>query len=224
MRYNALILFFNDPQQKNFFLDNINLKDRIKAVCVLKRVSLPLRILRRIHFASGFPGIQYWFTDWYKDLSQYSGFVCIATHYSQRTLKWIAKKIRNIHTDRKLINYYWDEIHISEYPVSESKFYTNWSFCYDNCTEFNMKYNPQFWISTMDLKSDRFEYDVSYVGGDREGRYQERTILVNQLFQILTREQISCFFWYISDSSLVDPRIKKNKGLRLDDFLDTIIK
>ncbi len=224
MGYNALILFFNDPNQDNIFIDNMNLKDGVRAACILKNVSLPLRMLRRVHLISGLPGIQCWFTDWDANLCQYSSIICIATKYSQRILKWIARKTRRTHNKKQLIHYYWDEIHISGYPVSYSKYYSNWSFCYDNSVEFKMGYNPQFWISTMDLKSDCIEYDVSYVGGDREGQYKERTILVNQLFQLLMREGINCFFWYITESDCIDPRIKKNVGLPQDEFLDTIKK
>lgn len=219
MKRKVLILFFNNPEKRNIFFDNMNLKNDVQAACVLKNVSAPFRILRRIHFISGFPGIQIWFTHWHKKIFDYSLIICIATKYSHRTLKWIAKR-----TQSRQIHYFWDEIHISRYPVKKENAYENWSFCYNNSLEYKMKYNPQFWISTINLKSDRTEYDVSYVGGDRNGKYKERTKMVNQIFLKLAKENIKCFFWYISDSDKVDSRIKKDRELQQKDFLEIIKK
>lgn len=219
MECKALVLFFNNPEKRNIFVENMNLKEGIKVKCVLKNVSFPLRVLRRIHFVSGFPGIQIWFTDWKKEIYNYPLIICIATQYSQRVLQWIATKVH-----KKLIHYYWDEIHISGYSVNKSNTYDDWTFCYDNSVEYNMKYNPQFWISTMNLKSDRMEYDISYVGGDRDGKYKERTKIVNKLFLFLMKENINMFFWYITESDEVDSRIKKDGELQQKDFLEVIRK
>lgn len=222
MEYKALILFFNNPQKRNIFIENINKKQGLKAVYVLKNMPLLFRIIRRIHFASNLPGIQNWFTDWTKELEHYPIIICIATKYSHRMLKWIARRTKKTHTSRQIINYYWDEIHVSGYSVLKNDFYTNWSFCRDNSIEFEINYNPQFWVSTLDLRAKEFKYDVSYVGGDRNGRYIERTKLVNQLFHRLEKENIKSFFWYITKSDKVDLKIKKSYGLKEEDFLNVI--
>lgn len=219
MKKQALILLFNDPSQKNIFIEHMNKKPGVQAKCVLKRLPIPLRALRRLHLLSGLPGVGIWFSGWKAELFGQKLIICIATEYSSRVLRWIYEK-----TDSRvrLIQYFWDEIHISGYPVAQSDRFENWSFCRENCKEFGMKYNPQFWIESMLPDEGPDVYDISYVGGDRNGKYVERTAMVQSLYQMIKDADIKAFFWYLSDSKLVQEEIRKQEGMSHKAFFDVI--
>lgn len=220
MKYNNICcLFFNQPGKENIFVDQM--KRKIATYCVLKNVGILGRAIRKIHIKTGLPGMHIWFTDWYKDIKKYDIIICVATEYSIPVLRWIRRKVSN---ETRLINYYWDEIEISGYPIVYDKKFENWSFNKNNSDKYNMRYNPQFWIKTMNLETENCVYDVSCVAGDRNGKYAERTELVNKLYSLLCEKKLKSFFWYVSSSDLVKDEIKRDKDLTQREFLECIKK
>lgn len=212
------VLFFN-KNDDNIFIKKMS--ETVTVRCVFKDVNKILRAIRRVHIKSGLPGIQIWFTNWRKELENYTVIVCIATEYSIPVLRWIHKKMKG---NIKLVNYYWDEIHNSGYPIKNDVSFENWSFNKENCEEFHMKYNPQFWIEAIDLKSDETEYDISFVGADRDGIYRKRSEMVHFLYETIKTMEYKSLFWYVTKEKTVYPEICREEGMSLPDFLETIKK
>lgn len=214
-----LILLFNDSKKKNVFIDKMNQNSEVTVFPVLKNIPYIIRPIRKMHILSGLMGIQIWFTNWKKVIHQFDTIICVATQYSVNVLRWIYKKVE---AETKLINYYLDEVHISGYPVVHDERFYNWSFSYQNCIEFGMRYNPQFWMSSIDLSNTNPIYDVSYVGADRKGAYQDRTLLVMKLYRIMVESGFKVYFKYITSDFDVPENVKSKTALSLDDFLNII--
>lgn len=215
MKGNILFLFFNDPRNNNILLDEIDKIEGVSSACVLRPVGLFLRLLRRIHIASGLPGISIWFLDWKKNIENYNIVVCIASRYSPGILRWVKRK----NPRARCINYFWDSVAISRYPIKSSDDFENWSFNSEDCKKYNMHYNPQFFISNIKLRGKEI-YDVTYVGADRNGILQSRSKLVKKYDELFTQYKIKHYFYYVSDSEIVPKQIRHSKPLSEQQFYD----
>ena len=203
----ALFLFFNDSNSKNMILDEISKIEGCRAECVFKPANRFLRIVRRIHICSGLPGIGIWFLDWKKSIKEIQYCICIASVYAPGILKWVRRKNHNV----KCINYYWDVVSISGYPVIRSPYFENWSFDSCDCKKFDMKFNPQFFVSGIRLPDEFSVYDIVYVGADRQGRLEGRTRLVRKYFSMFQDLGINVYFYYVTESADVPAQIRKDR-------------
>lgn len=205
----VLILFFNSPKNKNIILDSINMTEGFSAQCVFFDVPKILRMVRRLHIKSGLPGISIWFMSWKKKIAQYKKVICIASSYSNNILKWIKLKVPS----SQLINYYWDRIDISNYPVIKCKEYVNWTFCKYDSEKYGMPYNPQFYVETMELPKSDLLYEVSFVGADRQGKWTERCKYVVKAYDMLKKHDLNLYFHLVTQSNNVPVEIKKDAFL-----------
>lgn len=199
-----IFLFFNDTYEKNIVLENINELEGCTSMCVFKPVNKILRLVRRAHIYSGLPGIGVWMLEWKHNLHEYDVCVCIASRYSPGILKWISKKCKNI----KCINYYWDVVSISGYPVEQKLRFENWSFNREDCEKYGMIFCPQFYTDIVRLDKTEEVYDITYVGADRQGRLKERTQLICQFYKLFQSLKINSYIYYVTKSSQVPCEIR----------------
>lgn len=202
-----LYLSFNETRNNNIVLDAINDSEGCAASCVLKSVSWGLRVVRRIHICLGLPCIGVWLEDWKNEIYSYSVVICVASRYSGNILKWIKKKNQNC----RCINYYWDSVEVSQYPVTFNKDYENWSFYEEDCKKYNFRYNPQFYINNIKLPDNNKKYDITYVGADRGGQLKDRSALVEKYYRLFNSLGLNTYFYYVTNSDLVSKEIKKDK-------------
>ena len=177
------------------------------ATCVLKSINRVLRFFRRIHLSMTSIGSGIWFENWKNSISSYDLVICIASRYSRNVLKWIKK-----HNSKcRCINYYWDSIEISEYPVHDDFSYENWSFYKRDCEKYKMMYNPQFFLDNMLFPCRHKIYDVSYVGADRNGKLKDRSNLVQKYYEIFETIGVKTYFYYVTNDDTVNENIKKER-------------
>lgn len=212
------ILSFIQSEENNIFFNKMG--EQVQNYCVFKKVGIIRRGIRKLHIKSGLPGLRIWFNKWYNICDQFSTIVIVATEYSIPVLQAIYKKCKKKNV--KLINYYQDEISISGYPVQHTDWFENWSFNKKNCYDYNMKYNPQFWIRSIDLKADKFIYDVSLIAADRNGKYSDRNKIVNELYNLFENDKYSIFFWYVTNSKEINSKIAHKNELSQYEFLKCI--
>ncbi len=210
----ALFLFFNDSNSRNIILDEISKIQSCRAECVFKPVNRILRMVRRMHICSGLPGIGIWFLDWKNKIKEVQNCICIASLYSPEILKWVRRKNPNV----KCINYYWDVVSISGYPVIHSPYFENWSFDARDCRKYDMKFNPQFFVSGIRLPDEPAIYDIVYVGADRQGRLEGRTRLVRKYFSLFQDLGINAYFYYVTESADVPEQIRNDRSLSEEEY------
>lgn len=191
-----LVLFINNEndEENNVLLDKINDLGIADAACTLHSCNIILRVFRRIILLYNLPFVHIWFAGWKDNIQSYDTVVCIASKYSPTILKWIRKKNPNA----TLINYYWDKMEISGYPFFQSEAYENWSFDKQDCIKYGMKYNAQFYVDELRLDNPTEEYEVSFVGADREGLWKERYNIVEKYYNLFTQYKINSFFYFVS--------------------------
>lgn len=210
----VLLLSYNSPETENILMDAVNKSDKVETRCALKSHGALLRGIRRYMLDSGIPGTGIWLGDWKKELLNHRIVVLTAARYSPGILHWIHRKYPTL----KLINYYWDKVEISGYPIERSNDFENWSFDKEDCNKYGFQYNPQYYSKHLSL-SDEYLYDVSFVGADREGTWPERAELVNQAYEIMKTNNLKCYFYFVSDNVNVNPEIRHRDRLTEIEFL-----
>jgi len=213
-------IFYYDDKNNNVLLNKLNEITNFDAQCIFKPKPKLIRAIRRMHLKSGLPGIGIWFLDWANKIDKYNICICIANNYSVRILKWIKRKNPNI----RCINYYWDNIEISSYPVIQDSDIENWTFSYNDAKMYQMNYNPQFYVTTINLKSSEILYDITYIGADREGKLTKRSELVNFCYNTFQKLGLKSFFYYVTNSKEISQEICQNKRMPEQQFYDITSK
>lgn len=215
----TLLLFFNDEKSKNILLDTINDSGFADARCALYSCNIFFRAIRKLILTYHLVGISFWLGDWKNKINEYDTIVCIASQFSPSILKWIHRK----NSKAKLVNYYWDKISVSGYPIIEDNVYENWSFDKQDCLEYGLKYNAQFFLNDLKLKNDIIEYDISFVGADREGKWKNRIHTVDKAYQLFQQYGFHIFFYFVSKTEDTKEYIYENR-LTEEQFYDVIAK
>jgi len=225
MKNKTLILFFCDDEKTDEMPIELNKYNFCDAKAVFVRKKKIFYIFRKIHLLFCIYGsytfcLGIWLREWKKELLNYNQVICIASKYSPLILNWIHKKNKNI----RLINYFWDEIEVSGYPVIKNNIFENWSFCKWNCEKYNIKYNPQFFLPIELSNIEDIEYDVSFVGSDRGGKWKKRGEYVQHWYIEFKNIGLKTYFWYLSSDNNILSEIRKNTFLSVDNYYSIISK
>lgn len=213
----ALLLSFSQPgdDKNNLLLKKICVYSNvIYAECALYNVNIFLRILRRFCLTHGWPFVSSWLYKWKNDINKYDTVICIASCYSPVILKWVKKKAPNI----RCINYYWDSIEVSGYPVVRDKAFENWTFSKDDALKYGMRYNPQFFVESLKLPQIDNVYDVTYVGADREGKLKSRTELVKRCYELFQKAGLKSLFYYVTEDKTVPGNARQSSRMTEVEF------
>ena len=190
----VLVLSFSDDKNKNILLDLINDSEKADAACVFVSHNIFLRAIRRWSLLYRLPGVGCWMGAWKHQIKEYDVVICIASSYSSAVLEWIHKKNPNA----KLVNYYWDKISVANYPIIDSMAYENWSFDKKDCEKYGFQYNAQFFVNDLKLEKAKLTYDISFVGADREGKWQDRITFVDNCYDLFQQYGFCTYFYFVS--------------------------
>ena len=221
---NTAILFltYNDEADENILMQAINKSSFVNNACVFKAGTNKVqRLFRKFSVQTEQPFISHWLSDtWFNRIEEYKIIVVTASQYTPHLLHWIHKRYPRI----RLINYYWDQIHVSRYPVEQSSDFENWSFNEDDCQKYSMKYNPQIYSKFIDVRNDNCEYEASFIGADREGLWPERIETVNHLYSIMSLANMKVFFYLVTDSKNAHEDIRHKERLSEREYLNIVRK
>ena len=206
MNNKYIFISFNDSNADNLLLDKINETGNIAAYPVFKNTNKVFRAIRRISIEHDFSSMKLWFGSWFENISNADVLICIASRYSPYILNYIKKQNPGI----RLINYYWDKIQISHYPIIKSQNFENWTFDRMDSKTYGLHFNPQFYVDTLHLPKNPLLYDICFVGADREGSWSERTSLVKQYYDILMEQGLKVFFYYVTKDTS-QPYMHRNR-------------
>lgn len=131
-------------------------------------VSLPLRVLRRLHFRAfggRIPGKSIWYSCWKERIRQYDMVILFDAAIESDCFSWIRRE----NPSARIIYYYRNKIGIAGWIRPDVVRRTEpsvelWSFDKEDAQHYGMGYNPQFCfpIETEDMVTPR--YDVVFVG------------------------------------------------------------
>lgn len=215
---NVLILTLNKQNEENYMLNKMN---EVPGVCVLptfKDFNLGMKVIWKFSMKlKVFWLVGLFLTDSVKsEIKNNDIVVCMASHYSPTILKYISKKY-----NKRCINYFWDKISISGYPVNKSKEFENWTFDIDDANYYSLEYNPQFYVDSIKIDK-KIKYDLTFVGADRNGQWKNRTTLVKKYYKLFDEIGLKTFFYYVTKSTSIDEEIRHDKGLSNQEFIGVI--
>ena len=209
-----LVLAFDSERNPDLLLKQLEKIQGIKKQSVFKSVNKLGAAIRKLHMKSIIPGKSLWYGNWKYKIDNFDALICIASQYSPDFLEWVHQKNSKI----RIINYFWDEIHVSGYPVKHSGAYENWSFCLENCNEYDLKFNPQFYNPDIVLEKKEILYDAIFVGADRGGKWKTRAKSVKEFYDLCKRKQINAYISYYSKAENIPQEIKSERYLESAEY------
>lgn len=215
-----VVLTFNHEGEDNFILNKMNETSRVDVYPVLRDVGIIGKCLRRINFKL-FPFyVDYWFSKkWINSIEKNDTVVCMAHYWSPAILKRISKKY-----NCNCINYFWDKVVVSGYPIERGKVFENWTFDLEDSRTYKMRYNPQFYVENLVEKNQIVEYDVCYVGADRNGTLVDRVAMANEYYSKMRELNLKLFFYLLTKSAKANAEIAANVPMNVKDVLDIMMK
>ena len=187
-----LIIFNSIP----YFLKYFDSKS-VTATWVLKEISFPLKVLRKITRLLKLPQT-YWYGDWKRDLNSIDTVIIFAPIKEVQLIRYI----KNSHPNIKIIYWYWNPVfrigQLNSLHLNDSEV---WSFDPLDCKQNNMKFNTTFYFKKISLPLNKIEYDAVFVG-----RNKGRAELLNKLEIKLRNKNLNPYFYVIPD---YNPKGKK---------------
>lgn len=134
---------------------------------IFKELNKPLRILRRVLLKSENLNLKFLYQDWIKQLDKYSTVIIHASELTYNIVHYIKKKYPKM----RVIVWYWNKVTENNKPQKYGDNIELWSFDKNDCKEYGMKYNIQYYEPSFHNIVDKKNImtDIFFVGHD-EGR------------------------------------------------------
>lgn len=138
-------------------------KNGIPCEIIFKKVSKPLRAVRRLWVWAGIPFEHIWYRKWKKRAESAK---CVIIHMSYLTFN-ICQYINKINPDAKVIAWYWNPIDASYLPHKVKGKCEKFSFDPNDCSKYGLSFNHQYYFKSFVSTNENAEIDVCYVGSDK---------------------------------------------------------
>lgn len=161
LKQKTLILTQTDPRIDTMFLTWIN--NGMNADIIFSPKPKILRAIRRIWTDGFLPGDEFWYGDWKNDLEKYDTVILHASERTRRIPTYIHKRKPSM----RIIYWYWNRVNADSRPeLAWDKNIEPWSFDKDDCVQYGMKQNIQYYQYPSDVKNEPIEYDLYFIGHD----------------------------------------------------------
>lgn len=197
------IKLYNYPMDKNktLILIEVNesndifyndwLKHGYKASTLFKRVSKPLRAIRRIWLENNLFNSSMWYGGWFNELDKYDTLI-INMSYLTRYMPFIINKK---YPKLRIICWYWNTIDNKTLPIETNNANIEyWSFDKNDCDRYNLHNNVQYYCWNEDAKNNEIESGIYFVG-----REKGRSNQINEIKDIASKQGLVCNFNVIVD-------------------------
>ena len=106
--------------------------------------------------------------------------------------------INKIDSDKRVIAWYWNSVNSQTNPVLLKGSCEKWSFDPDNCEQYGMMFNHQFYFKSLVIQESEITYDVYYCGSD-SGRGR----IITEFYTYLVQLGLNVKF------QVVDPKFRR---------------
>ena len=214
-----IILTFNHEREDNYILNKMNETPGIIVYPVLRDVGFIGKCFRRINFKYFPYYIDFWYSKkWVGTIDKNDIVICMANYWSPAILKRISRKYHC-----RCINYFWDKVVVSRYPVVSNYLFENWTFDLEDSQTYHMHYNPQFYVENL-VEDQPIEYDVSFVGADRNGTLQERVTMANEYYSKMCNLNLKLYFYLLTNSSKANFEIARHVPIDVKTVLNIMMR
>lgn len=208
----TLILREANPEVDIFF--NEWIARGYEANVLFKKVSKPLRAIRRLFLEYNLPFSSIWYNEWYSNLDNYENIII---HMSNLT-RFIPLKIHRKNPNLRIICWYWNTVNNKSIPINTNiKNIEYWSFDKNDCDKYKMNENIQYYCQPKDITKSDIKYDIYFIG-----RSKGREDKIIDFKKIANEHNLICNFNIIKDNSnFVKPYYEvKNDILKTKSILD----
>lgn len=161
LKKRTLILTQTDPQTDMMFRTWID--NKMNADIIFSPKPKILRAIRRMWTDGFLPGDEFWYGDWKNDLEKYDTVILHASERTRRIPTYIHKRKPSM----RIIYWYWNRVNADSRPeLAWDKNIEPWSFDKDDCVQYGMKQNIQYYQYPSDVKNEPIEYDLYFIGHD----------------------------------------------------------
>lgn len=144
--------------------------------------------------------IKYSLGDWKKKFADYNAVILFDTYYNEGIIECFCRLNPKI----KIIFYCWNTIETIKMRVSMKNIFNNkkieiWSYNYEDCKKYSIKYNQQFWNKKLVCSVKKSKFDISFIGSPKNrieylqsiNRYCEENDLVTYFYITNCKEKFN---------------------------------
>lgn len=150
--------------------------NKILAEDIFSPVPKFIRAIRRICVQLGLPFQSIWYTDWEEKVKKAD---VVIMHVTSLSLA-LGKRINRINPNARVIAWYWNRVDKMTRPDKLKGNIECWSFDPEDCREYSMHYNHQYYFKSLAISGEKIMWDVYFCGHDA-GR-GERITRIYELF------------------------------------------
>lgn len=137
-------------------------KNKIEAEIIFKKVNKPLRAIRRAWIKYQLPLTQIWYAKWKEQVKQAD---IIIVHMSYLTLA-LCEYLNILNPKARVIAWYWNCVDKTILPTNIRGNCEKWSFDIENCKDYHMRFNHQYYFKSFIKRTDKIIWDVYFCGSD----------------------------------------------------------
>ena len=160
--------------------------------CFFKRISKPLRALRRL-WIKHLPYKRVFFSDWYKNINNYD---CLIINVNKLT-RYAIEEVSIMYPDKRIIGWYWNTIDQENKPIIFKDNIEYYSFDKGDCDKYNLKYNIQYYHLDEKILKEK-SIDVYFIGRNK-GRKSD----IDNLKTTLSALGLNCDFTIIENEKSI---------------------
>ncbi len=137
-------------------------KNNINTKIIFKKVNKILRGIRRYWFKYNIPVCNLWYAGWKKAIINSDMIIVHASYLTMNLPLYINK----LNPNARVIMWYWNAIDKATIPSIIKGKCELWSFDPENCRDYKMSFNHQYYFKSLIMKSDEIKNDVFFCGED----------------------------------------------------------
>lgn len=182
-----IILIYGEPRYLVTFIKQKGLD----VYPSFKELPISLRIIRRLFFILKLPK-SVWYAEWKYKLREAKIVIVFSTEDIS-----ILNYIKSVNPNIRIIFWYWNPVFrgISPDDVS-NELCEKWAFDENDCKNFNMKHNTQFYLDNIKLPQNKTKYDVVFVGLDKG-----RRAFVGDIENKMVSNDLEVYFYIVDDDA-----------------------
>ena len=147
--------------------------DNIESYYNVPPTNIFLRVCRKFHL----PFEAFFYGDWKSRLNDCDNVILFDNGYNPEIPKYIKNKNKNI----RIIFWYWNSLVELGNKIIDTEYIDEiWTYNRFDSKNFNLKYNPQFYLKMFDLENKETNTDVLFLGRDK-GREESLRKLESEL-------------------------------------------
>lgn len=172
------VLLLTETNKKDWALKAWN-ENGVTGKIIYRQIPKIFRIVRRICVKKNLKLKRFFYNDWKCDVQKAD---IIIIHVSSLTLN-LPEYINLLNPKARVIAWFWNCVTEDTLPELIIGKCEKWSFDPQNCLDYKMNYNHQYYFSSYVRHSSQLKYDMFYCGKD-VGRGNEITKLYRRLVEM----------------------------------------